>query len=170
MGTLEPINPIDKTPYGAFVIHNDLVCTPTSLCTWKQEEKKNKPVVYCHLPQHTLNPVCQETNKGVGLLNCFEEPTCGGLVPLTTTKKILRENPHYIEVIHKEEIKEKTGRHISSNHRNNQQHKVIQYMLMTVICLLIIMFFLLIWFSDKQYYPLSRKKKHKHFLSKPRSV
>lgn len=103
--TLEPIHPIEQTPYGAFIISRDVVCTPTSLCTWNDD---GKPAVYCKLPEHTLNPICQTVNQGIGLLGCHQENTCGGIVRPSTSQKILKENPQYMVAIQKEE--EKHGR------------------------------------------------------------
>lgn len=102
--TLEPVQPIEETPYGALVIRNNLLCTPTSLCTWSD----TKPAVYCRLLPHTLNPVCQEVNKGIGLIGCYEEATCGGMVPVSKTQRILEQNPHYSAIIHAKEKKLKT--------------------------------------------------------------
>ena len=103
--TLEPIHPIKETPYGALVIHNDVLCTPTSLCTWSGV----KPEVYCKLPPHTLNPVCQQVNKGIGLLGCYEEATCGGMSPISKTNQILAQNPHYQTIIRTAEQRLKRG-------------------------------------------------------------
>jgi hypothetical protein len=99
--TLEPIHPIEETPYGALVVHNDVLCTPTSLCTWSNA----KPAVYCQLPPHTISPVCQEVNKGIGLMGCYDEPTCGGLLPASRTKRLLEEKPHYVAIIRNQEKK-----------------------------------------------------------------
>jgi hypothetical protein len=132
--TLEPIHPIGKTPYGALLIEENVLCTPTSLCTWDEQKKAT---VYCKLPQHTLNPVCQKTNQGIGLVGCYAENTCGGLVHQTTTKKLLEERPHYKEVIHKE--------------------KNIYYLLISVLCLLILLFFALVWLT-KTYFHKKRKR------------
>jgi len=106
--TLEPIQPITDTPYGALVIHNDVLCAPTSLCTWSDA----KPAVYCQLPPHTLNPVCLEVNKGIGLLGCYSDPACGGLIPESKTDEILKENPHYLKILKKQEnrIKEQKSK------------------------------------------------------------
>ena len=97
--TLEPIHPIEETPYGAIIIHNDVLCTPTSLCTWAD----TKPAVYCRLPPHTRNPVCQEVNKGIGLMGCYEEATCGGMVPPSRTRELLEQNPQYRTVLRTKE-------------------------------------------------------------------
>lgn len=110
--TLEPIQPIEETPYGALVIHNDVLCTPTSLCTWADA----KPAVYCRLPPHTLNPVCQEVNKGIGLMGCYEEATCGGMVPVSKTRRLLEQNPHYRAIIRTNEQKLERKKHKKSKH------------------------------------------------------
>lgn len=146
---LEPINPIYNTPYGALIINNDVLCTPTSLCTWKN----NKPAVYCRLPQHTLNPVCKE--KNIGLLDCYNEPTCGGMVPVSTTKKLLYENPQYVNIIQKEEMK--TKQYITKQKKIKKQKK-IQYILIIIIVVLIILFFILVWYTKKHHY---KKKKRR---------
>lgn len=101
--TLEPINPIQETPYGAIIIHNDILCTPTSLCTWSN----GNPTPFCQLPVHTLNPVCEKPQKGIGLWGCYKEPTCGGLVPADLTEKIFKKKPHYRDIIKREEQKMK---------------------------------------------------------------
>lgn len=99
--TLEPINPIEETPYGALVIQNDVLCTPTSLCTWSD----SRPAIYCRLPPHTLNPICQEVNKGIGLVGCYEDATCGGMVPVSKTRSLLEQKPHYRAIIRVNEEK-----------------------------------------------------------------
>lgn len=156
--TLEPINPLYDTPYGALLIENNVLCTPTSLCTWKD----NKPSVYCQLPQHTLNPVCQETNKGIGLLGCYNEPTCGGMIPRVITKKILHEKPHYIEIIKKEEVKQEKKKKL---YTSRKKQKRILYFLITVICFLNLLLLILLWFLKKRHYKrkrnnLTQSRKH----------
>lgn len=99
--TLEPIHSIDETPYGEIIIGKDVLCTPTSLCTWED----SRPVVYCKQPQHTLNPICKTVNKGIGLLGCYKEATCGGNIPTFLSEQILEQNPHYRTILQKEEQK-----------------------------------------------------------------
>lgn len=147
--TLEPIHPIKKTPYGALLIENNVLCTPTSLCTWDEQKKAT---VYCKLPQHTLNPVCQKTNQGIGLVGCYAENTCGGLVHQTITNKLLEENPHYKKVIHQEEVKfqqEKKNKRKYFKTRNEQK---IHYLLISFLCLLILLFFVLVWITKTYFH------------------
>jgi hypothetical protein len=99
--TLEPINPIGNTPYGAMIIKSDVFCSPTSLCTWSE----NKPAVYCQLPPHTLNPICQDVNKGIGMIGCYSDATCGGLIPISRSQRTLAENPHYMTMLKEKEAK-----------------------------------------------------------------
>lgn len=152
--TLEPIYPIEKTPYGALLIEDTILCTPTSLCTWDEQKKAT---VYCKMPQHTLNPVCQKTNQGIGLVGCYAENTCGGLVHQTTTKKLLEENPNYKQVIHQQEVKfqqEKNKR----KYFKKRKEKKIYYLLISVLCLLILLFFSLVWLT-KTYFHKRRSKR-----------
>jgi hypothetical protein len=152
--TLEPIHPIGKTPYGALLIEENVLCTPTSLCTWDEQKKAT---VYCKLPQHTLNPVCQKTNQGIGLVGCYAENTCGGLVHQTTTKKLLEERPHYKEVIHQEEVKFQQEKKKHENIVKKGKEKNIYYLLISVLCLLILLFFALVWLT-KTYFHKKRKR------------
>lgn len=137
---LEPIQPIRETPYGALVIRNDLLCTPTSLCTWSDA----KPAVYCRLPPHTLNPVCQEVNKGIGLMGCYEEATCGGMVPVSKTQRILEQNPHYRAAIR---AKEKKLGSIQKPHRLSTSDAIIMMVVLVVLSLLFGHMFYRKWFT-----------------------
>lgn len=149
--TLEPIQPVDETPYGALIIGNDVLCTPTSLCTWSD----TKPAMYCQLPQHTLNPVCKKISEEIGVIGCYDDPTCGGIVRQTTTKRILAENPQYMAIIKKHEKK-------LLNRRKQQKSKQrLEYIFIIIFILLI--FGLIIVMGQKTY------KKYKK-LNKPRSV
>lgn len=98
---LETIRPTMDTPYGAMIIGKDVLCTPTSLCTWSKEGRK--PEIYCNQPEHKRNPVCQTVNKGIGLIDCYTEPTCGGMVRFGQTERILRDKPHYLRILRDEE-------------------------------------------------------------------
>lgn len=148
--TLEPINPIQETPYGAIIIHNDILCTPTSLCTWSD----GKPTPFCQLPVHTLNPVCEKPQKGIGLWGCYKEPTCGGLVPPEVTEKILRKKPHYRDIIKNEENKMK-----------RKKNTVIKwdYALVVIIVLMGVLLFILLSWRHKT------RRRHKRKLITNRS-
>jgi len=153
--TLEPINPMEETPYGALIIGNDVLCTPTSLCTWSDDAK---PAVYCQLPPHTLSPVCQQVNKGIGLMGCYDEPTCGGLMPASRTKRLLEEKPHYVAIIRNEEKK-------------LQKQKT--NMLATVVLglVLVILTFLVVFLLGRQTYKVYKKRKFmrkKHAITQTR--
>lgn len=134
--TLEPIEPITDTPYGALVIQNDVLCAPTSLCTWSD----SKPAVYCQLPPHTLNPVCLEVNKGIGLLGCYDDPSCGGLVLESKTEQLLKENPEYIQILKNQENKIK-----------KQQKKFPVYAIIILSIVLVILLVFLMMFAYKKH-------------------
>ena len=142
--TLEPINPIQETPYGAIIIHNDILCTPTSLCTWSD----GKPAPFCQLPIHTLNPVCEKPQKGIGLWGCYKEPTCGGLVRLGETEKILKNKPHYLNIIQNEENKIK----------RKKQKKILEwdYALIVIVVLMVLLLIILVAWANKT----RRRKRH----------
>ena len=147
--TLEPIQPIEETPYGALVIHNDVLCTPTSLCTWADA----KPAVYCRLPPHTLNPVCQEVNKGIGLMGCYEEPTCGGMVPVSKTQRLLRQNPHYQAIIRANEQKlEKRRKHTKS--------KNLTWMYVVIVVVLVVLSMLVAALLGHHTYKVYKERRH----------
>lgn len=150
--TLEPIQPIMDTPYGALVIHNDILCAPTSLCTWTDD----KPEVYCQLPVHTLSPVCREVNKGIGLLGCYNDSTCGGMIPESKTDQILKENPDYISILRKQENKIK----------KKQQSKK-KFPLYAIIILLIV---LVIWSAFLASFLYKKYKKHRFTRIQKRSA
>lgn len=95
MDELDKINRIQETPYGAILIGNDKMCTPTSLCTWDE----GRPVSYCRVPLHTLNPVCQKDRESVRLLGCYREATCGGIIRPDVSQRLIQENPHYASLI-----------------------------------------------------------------------
>lgn len=140
--TLEPIQPITDTPYGGMVIGYDVLCTPTSLCTWKE----TKPVVYCKLPQHTLNPVCKKTNQGIGLIGCYDEPTCGGMTRLGETEKILLQNPQYKNIIQKEEEQKL----LKKNETKSNTIMVIVVIIILLVAVVVLFY---------HFYPVMIKKK-----------
>lgn len=142
--TLEPIHPIEETPYGALIIHNDILCTPTSLCTWSDM----KPAVYCRLPPHTRNPVCLEVKKGIGLLGCFDEPSCGGIVPVSRTKEILDQNPQYRAMIRTNENKLKR----TKKSKNKKMNRLFIFLFLFFFLFVIFMFGL-------ELYQMYRKRK-----------
>ena len=144
--TLEPINPIEETPYGALVIHNDVLCTPTSLCTWADA----KPAVYCRLPPHTLNPVCREVNKGIGLMGCYEEATCGGMVPVSKTQRLLRQNPHYQAIIRDNEQK------LQAKKKNSND---LTWSYILIIVVLVLLSVLVVALFGHQTYKVYKKRK-----------
>jgi hypothetical protein len=147
--TLEPIQPIEETPYGALVIHNDVLCTPTSLCTWSDA----KPAVYCRLPPHTLNPVCQEVNKGIGLMGCYEDATCGGMVPVSKTQRLLEQNPQYKAILHAHE--QKLGK---EKKKASPQPFRWAYVLMIVV--LVLLSLLTVALLGHQTYKVYKKRRH----------
>ena len=153
--TLEPINPIEETPYGAMIIQKDVVCTPTSLCTWSGDE----PMVYCRLPQHTLSPECQNVAKGIGLLGCYDEPTCGGFVRKETSENILNENPEYKKLITQEEKR-------VHNKVKQQKMKIKQYHIILILVLFVLLFMALLWLWGYSVRKTYRKKKHHHHRKK----
>lgn len=144
--TLEPIHPIEETPYGALVIHNDVLCTPTSLCTWSDA----KPAVYCRLPPHTLNPVCQEVNKGIGLMGCYEDATCGGIIPVSKTRRLLEQNPHYRTIIRANEQKLQQKKKKSKN-------LTLSYALMMLV--LVLLSVLVMFLLGHHTYKVYKKRK-----------
>lgn len=133
---LEPINPIQETPYGAIVIHNDILCTPTSLCTWSD----GNPTPFCQVPLHTLNPVCEKPIQGIGLWGCYKEPTCGGLVRLGDTEKILKNKPHYWNIIQKEEKKIK---------KKEKKQLEWDYALIVIVVLMVLLLIILVAWANK---------------------
>ena len=146
--TLEPIEPIEETPYGALVIHNDVLCTPTSLCTWADA----KPAVYCRLPPHTLNPVCREVNKGIGLMGCYEEATCGGMVPVSKTRRLLEQNPHYQAIIRANE--EKLGK------KKKKRSKPSPWAYVLMIVVLVLLSLLMATLLGHKTYKVYKKRRH----------
>jgi hypothetical protein len=134
--TLEPIEPITDTPYGALVIHNDILCAPTSLCTWSD----SKPAVYCQLPPHTLNPVCLEVNKGIGLLGCYDDPSCGGLVLESKTEELLEKNPEYRTILKKQE----------NNIKKQQKKKKFPVYAIIILSIVLVILLVLMMFIYKK--------------------
>lgn len=132
--TLEPINPITDTPFGALIIGNDVLCTPTSLCTWSDGE----PEIYCRQPSHTLNPVCQTVNTGIGLIDCYSEPTCGGMTRPETTERILQKNPQYHGIIRNEEERQ-------------QPRLKLDYAWIVMIVMMIVLLLILIQYEYKRH-------------------
>lgn len=132
--TLEPIRPIKDTPYGALIIGNDVLCTPTSLCTWSDGE----PEIYCKQPAHTLNPVCQTVRTGIGLIDCYSEKTCGGMTRPETTERILREKPHYYDIIRSEEERQ-------------QPPLKLDYAWIVIIVMMIVLLIILIRYEYKRH-------------------
>lgn len=167
MNTLEPINPIQRTPYGAIIIDYDVMCTPTSLCTWSVDENGSpKPVVYCQKPEHTLNPICQQTNRGIDLIGCYAEPTCGGIVSnARKTKDILRKKPHYINIIKEEEKSMKQLK------RKRQKEEFTNHVLLIsiTVCLALIVIALLLYAYSKRRRYSRRKRQISQNLKRPTS-
>lgn len=149
--TLEPIRPIKNTPYGALIIGGDVLCTPTSLCTWSEEGRT--PEIYCKQPAHTLNPVCQTVNTGIGLIDCYSEKTCGGMIRPETTQKILKKNPHYIRIIQEEEERQ----------RNPQWR--LDYAWIVIIVMMIVLLLTLLGYEYKAHI---RRRRHRLSQSRKR--
>lgn len=158
MQTLEPIRPVENTPYGAMIIGRDLLCTPTSLCTWSYDETdgdgsvKPKPVVYCKQPEHTLNPICQRTNSGIGLMGCYDEKTCGGMAPNpSTTDELLRKKPQYINILQKEEDR-------VAKLQNKKRMKTNHIILISISVCLALLILILLLFAYRKH----RKNRRHH--------
>lgn len=149
--TLEPIRPITDTPHGALIIGGDVLCTPTSLCTWSEDGKK--PEIYCKQPAHTLNPTCKTVNTGIGLIDCYSEKTCGGMVRPETTQKILRKKPHYIRIIQEEEERQ----------RGSQWR--LDYAWIIIIVMMVLLLLILLGYEHKAH---RRRRRHYSRLNQSR--
>jgi len=175
MGTLEPINPIQYSPYGAFIINNEMVCTPTSLCTWQNGETKP----YCSLSLHTRSPTCvDEEQSGLIIEGCYQEKTCGGKIDPVRNKIILQNNPDYIKMIQNHEqnlIKFNPPPHTKKRNIVAEKHTIdiVFYLLISLLSIWIVILVLYFFFKKKKKTSVHKKHtslKRSSSLSKSRRI